>query len=48
MMKAIKNADNKTVCYVDEKNKVIEIKKKGRITTIRFLDDGKMEVTNRK
>lgn len=48
MMKAIKNVDNKTVCYADEKNKIIEIKRKGRITTIRFLEDGKMKVTNRK
>jgi hypothetical protein len=46
-VKIIKNSEGKTICRIDAKNKVIEIKSKGIITTIRFLDDGTIEVTNK-
>lgn len=46
-MKAIKNIQNKTVCHVDEKNRIIEIKKKGCVTIIIFMKDGTAKVINK-
>ncbi|MCK9267221.1 MAG: hypothetical protein M0P14_00690 [Alkaliphilus sp.] len=46
-MTVIKNCDGKTVCRADAKEKAVEIKLKDTITTIRFLDDGTIEVTNK-
>ena len=46
-MDVIKNSDGRTICRADAKEKVVEIKLKYTITTIRFLDDGTIEVTNK-
>jgi hypothetical protein len=46
-LEIIKNSGGKTICRVDPKEKVIEIKNKDIVTTIRFLDDGTIEVTNK-
>lgn len=46
-MEVVKNSGGKTICRVDGKDKVIEIKNKDIVTTIRFLDDGTIEVTNK-
>lgn len=47
-MKEIHNADGRLVCKADPKSPVIEIKVKDCITTIRFLPNGEIEVTNTK
>lgn len=46
-MEVIRNADGKTVCRAAAEEKLVEIKLKDTITTIRFLDDGTIEVTNK-
>lgn len=46
-MEVVKNSGGKTICRVDSKDKVIEIKNKDIVTTIRFLDDDTIEVTNK-
>jgi hypothetical protein len=46
-LEIIKNSGGKTICRADPKEKVIEIKNKDIVTTIRFLDDGTIEVTNK-
>jgi len=46
-VEVIKNSDGKTICRVDAKDKLIEIKNKDIVTTIRFLDDGTIEITNK-
>ena len=46
-MEVIKNSDGKTICHADAKDKLIEIKNKDIVTTIRFLDDGTIEITNK-
>ncbi|NLL97647.1 MAG: hypothetical protein GX227_11135 [Clostridiaceae bacterium] len=46
-MEVIKNSDGKTICRADARDKLIEIKNKDIVTTIRFLDDGTIEVTNK-
>jgi len=43
----IRNADGKKVCRVYAKDKLVEIKNKDIVTTIRFLDDGTIEITNK-
>ena len=45
-MKQIKNANGKLVCEVDEAKKIVEIVKKGYITTIRFCNDGRIVISN--
>ena len=45
-MEIIQNANHKTICRADVKNKSIEIVHKGFKTIIRFLDNGKMEIIN--
>ena len=46
-MEVIKNSDGKTICRADAKDKLVEIKSKEIVTTIRFLDDGTNEITNK-
>ena len=46
-MEVIKNSDGKTICRADAKDKLVEIKSKDIVTTIRFLDDGTIEITNK-
>lgn len=46
-MKQVKNANGKLVCELDETKKIVEIVHKGFTTTIRFLTDGKVEITNK-
>lgn len=46
-MEAIKNSGGKTICRADARDKIVEIKNKDIVTTIRFLDDGTIEVTNK-
>ena len=46
-MEVIKNSDGKTICRADAKDKLVEIKSKEIVTTIRFLDDGTIEITNK-
>jgi hypothetical protein len=43
----IKNSDGKTICRADARDKLIEIKNKDIVTTIRFLNDGTIEITNK-
>lgn len=47
-MKTIKNGNGKTVCHADEHNRTVEIVHKGYKTTIVFLENGTMRVTNTK
>ena len=42
----VRNEINKLVCRVDKVGKVVEIVHKGYKTTIRFLDDGSVEIIN--
>lgn len=42
----IRNANNKLVCQVDKKSKIVEIIIKGFKTVIRFTEDGEVEVKN--
>jgi hypothetical protein len=42
----IKNAADKLVCRLDKQQKLVEIVHKGYKTTIRFNDDGTVEITN--
>lgn len=46
-MEVIKNSDGKTICRADARDKLIEIKNKDIVTTIRFLNDGTIEITNK-
>lgn len=46
-MNAIRNADGKIICRADAEERLVEIKYKETITTISFLDDGSIEVSNR-
>jgi len=46
-VEVIKNSDGKTICRADAKDKLVEIKSKEIVTTIRFLDDGTIEITNK-
>lgn len=41
----VKNADNKTVCCIDEKKRTVEIVKKNCKTVISFADD-KIKIEN--
>lgn len=45
-MDVVKNADGKTVCCANAKDKSIEIVQKGFKTIIRFLPDDTYEVVN--
>ena len=46
-VEVIRNSDGKTICRADAKDKLVEIKSKEIVTTIRFLDDGTIEITNK-
>lgn len=46
-MKEIRNSQGKLVCRADKDSKTVEIAIKGCVTTIRFSDDGKINVTNK-
>ena len=46
-MEVVKNSSGKTICRVDGKDKVVEIKNKEIVTTIHFLNDGNIEITNK-
>ena len=45
-MEVVKNANGKTVCYADAKEKTVEIVHKGFKTIIRFLSDDIYEIEN--
>ena len=45
-MQVIKNGRNKTVCCVDSRRKIVEIKRKSEKTIIRFLENGEIKVIN--
>ena len=47
-MEEIRNSSNKLVCRLDKARRVVEIVIKGCKTTIRFLDDGTVEIDNAK
>lgn len=47
-MQEIRNSYGKLVCRADKNSKTVEIVIKGCITLIRFLDNGAIEVTNKK
>lgn len=47
-MEEIRNSSNKLVCRLDKARRVVEIVIKGCKTTIRFLDDGTVEIENAK
>lgn len=47
-MEEVRNAANKLVCRIDKPSKTVEIAVKGCITTIRFTDDGNINVMNTK
>ena len=42
----VRNGANKLVCCIDKSKKLVEIMNKGYSTTIRFLDDGTVEIKN--
>ncbi len=45
-MEEVRNSSNKLVCQMDRVNRVIEIVIKGCKTTIRFKNDGTVEIKN--
>ena len=45
-MENVKNKADKLVCRLDKRQKLVEIVHKGYTTTIRFLDDGRVEIIN--
>lgn len=45
-MEEVRNSSNKLVCRLDKKKRMVEIVIKGCKTTIRFLDDGTVEIEN--
>jgi hypothetical protein len=47
-MSEVRNPNNRFVCSIDAKRKVIERLEKGWITRIEFKNDGTVEVTHRK
>jgi len=46
-VEVIKNSGGKTICRADAKDKIVEFKNKDIVTTIRFLNDGTIEITNK-
>lgn len=46
-MQEIRNSANKLVCRIDKQMKICEIVIKGCKTTIQFLNDGQVIVTNK-
>lgn len=47
-MEEVRNSSNKLVCQIDKVNRIVEIVIKGCKTTIRFKDDGTVEIKNAK
>lgn len=47
-MEEIRNSQGKLVCRVDKNSKTVEIVIKGCITTIRFLEENRINITNTK
>ncbi len=47
-MKEVRNSQGKLVCRIDKPSRTVEIAVKGCITTIRFTDDGNINITNMK
>lgn len=45
-MQNIKNSIGKTICRVDSEDKLVEILHKGVKTLIKFLPNGKIEITD--
>lgn len=45
-MQEIRNSVGKLICRIEKDSKTVEIAVKGCVTTIRFSDDGKINVTN--
>ncbi len=45
-MQDVRNSADKLVCRIDRPTRTVEIALKGCITTIRFLDDGQVEIIN--
>lgn len=46
IVEKVKNAADKLVCQIDKQQKLVEIVHKGYTTTIRFFDDGHVEINN--
>lgn len=47
-MTYIRNINNKLVCAINEREKMVEIVSKGVRTTITFLPNGKVKISNTK
>lgn len=47
-MEEVRNCCNKLVCQIDMASRIVEILIKGCKTTIRFNDDGEVEIHNSK
>lgn len=45
-MQEVRNSADRLVCYIDKSKKTVEIVVKGCKTTIRFLDNGTVEIMN--
>ncbi len=45
-MQEVRNSANKLVCQIDKLSKTVEIVLKGCRTTIRFLDNGQVQIVN--
>lgn len=45
-MEKVKNSADKLVCQIDKQKKLVEIVQKGCKTTIRFFDNGYVEIIN--
>lgn len=47
-MEEVRNSSNKLVCQIDKARRIVEIVIKGCRTTIRFNEDGTVEIENDK
>jgi len=45
-MEEVRNSNGKLVCRIDKDKHIVEIVTKGIKTTIRFSEDGMVEITN--
>lgn len=45
-MQDVRNGADKLVCRIDKASKTVEIVLKGYKTTIRFLEDGQVQIEN--
>jgi len=46
IMREVRNSADKLVCRIDKDKHIVEIVTKGIKTTIRFSEDGMVEITN--